>query len=129
MTPGDRVWLFTGGDACNQPEKKAGYLVEVFILKKALRNPGEDRAYPANEFHFFLVAEPAKAWKVDPPLLVDEILRGPERLRDEHIGRLLQSPRTLKDDVLTKLKDALAAHRPALASLILGKEFPAPAVP
>jgi hypothetical protein len=111
MNPGDRVWLFTAGDACHLPEAKAAYLVEVFRVQKSIKNSDEDKAYPAREFHFMLVAKPDGVHKIDPPLLVDAIMRPEGHSPEEHIGQLLQKPRKLKEEVVAKLRDTLKAER------------------
>jgi hypothetical protein len=114
IAPGDRVWLLTSGEACGQPELKAAYLVEVFAVQKAIRNTGEDKEYPTNEFHFLLVAEPDKVVKIDPPLLVDAIVRSAETGKDEPIGRYLQKPRKVPVEWLPLLEAELKTQRPDL---------------
>lgn len=117
---GDRVWLFTSGEACGLPEARAGFLVEVFFLKKAIKNTGEDKEYPTNQYHFLLVADPDKIVKVEPPLNVDAIVRPSGHDADEPIGKLLTNPRQLKTEAVDGLLAALKEHRAALAPTVVG---------
>jgi hypothetical protein len=120
IAAGDRVWLLSSGEACGQAELKSAYLVEVFAVQKAIRNAGEDKEYPTNEFHYLLVAQPEAVHKIDPPLLVDAIVRGENQPKEEPIGRFLQKPRKMPEEWLAKLQAELTEKRPEAAKLIFG---------
>ncbi len=116
MEAGDRIWLFTSGDACGQTEAKAGYLAEILFIQKVIKNPGEDREYPTGQFHYLIIAEPERAYKIDPPLLADALIRPEGHGKDEPIGRLMQKPRKLQDAARVKLQELLKAERPETAA-------------
>ncbi|MBY0524186.1 MAG: hypothetical protein K2R98_12350 [Gemmataceae bacterium] len=111
---GDRLWLFTAGDKCDMAEAKAGYLVEVFRVKCVQENQVIDPDYPSHEFRYVIQGDETRCVKIDPPLLVDDIIRAEGQDPAVAIGTFLQSPRKLDDDNRNRLLDRLRAQRPEL---------------
>jgi hypothetical protein len=107
LTPGDRLWLFTTGHACDMAESRLGYLVEVFTVHCVRANDGLDTEYPRHDFGLVIVADASRSLVVDPPLLVDDLLRPAGRPADISIGTVRQSPWKLPAEAATKLEDRL----------------------
>ncbi len=104
---GDRLWLFTTGDACDMPESKMGYLVQLFVVESVAGNPGSNHEYPPTDFAFFIRGSKAGCIKVDPPLLVDTIIREPGTNTDLSIGKVRQSPWKMKEEMASALRSLL----------------------
>jgi hypothetical protein len=121
LAAGDRLWYVAGGDTCGQPEHRAAYLAQVLLVQKVIRNPGEDREYPTNQFHYMIVVDPEKRAKLDPPVLADDQLRPPGHDKSEPIGQLMQRPRKLSEETVAALRTLLEASHPDAAKLVSGE--------
>lgn len=105
---GDRVWIFTDGARCEMEKDKAGYLVEILTVESvAYADPNEERRY-------LVEGEPERCFVVDPPLLVDDIVRPPGRGSSVPIGTFLQGAQCLSADKVGRLVRLLRSERPDL---------------
>ena len=109
---GDRVWFVTSGRNLRQPPDQAAFLVAVWRVQEIIDNPGDDPAYPRDQYRFRVVADPGELVTFHDPVLVDHILRPDGRDRAAAIGRFLQGPRKLSEEKIRLLK---AAAGPDLA--------------
>ncbi len=107
----DHVWLFASGDTCGMSEGNSGYLVQVFVVGSVGPNPGDNPEYRVETFPQSIDADPNRCVAVDPPLLVDEIVRGTQGDRHLHIGRVRQKPWRLSEDMVGKLRQLLNNER------------------
>ncbi len=97
---GDRFWFITAGNSFGGDVPTAAYLVNMFVAGEMRANSGDDPNYPGNEFRYTVLAADNSARWIDPPILVDELVRPDGHVAEEHIGILLQGgPRRLNDDV------------------------------
>ncbi len=107
-SPGDRVWIFTDGARCQMENDNAGYLVEILTVARVV-DEGSDEGR-----RYLVEGKPKRCLMVDPPLLVDEIVRPPERDRSVPIGTFLQGARCLSEDKLDQLMRLIRHERPGL---------------
>jgi hypothetical protein len=112
LQPGDRLWLVTSGENVQAEARQAGFLVAIWKVKEVLANPGDDPAYPRDDYRYRVVADSAESVRLDEAALVDPILRPPGRDRAVSIGRFVQGPRKLSDEKVRLLR---AAAGPELA--------------
>ena len=115
LAAGDRLWLVTSGRALSGPPREApqaGFLVGVWQVREVMANPGDDPAYPAEDFSYRIISEPSASMLFDEPVLVDHIVRPEGRDRAKAIGSFLQGPRKLKDEKVRLLR---VAAGPAMA--------------
>ena len=115
LTAGDRLWLVTSGKNLNGVSRgtpQAGFLVGAWQVKHVVLNPGDDPAYPREDYRYRIVADASASMLLDAPVLVDQILRPAGRDKAVSIGRFLQGPRKLNDDRVRLLR---AAAGPAMA--------------
>ena len=104
--------MVTSGVAVGNVEKQAGFLVAIWTVKQAIENPGDDPAYPYDDYRYRIVADPDQEKAFPDPVLVDEILRPPGQDKSIPIGRFMQGPRKLQGNTLRLLR---AAAGPDLA--------------
>ena len=114
VQPGDWLWFFTSGQACDMPATTAGYLVHLFCVERKEPNKGDDTHYPTEEFRYAIWAATDRCFWLDPPLLVDAIIRPGEHPADRHIGQLIQGPQAMKDAAVAMLEKALQRDRSEL---------------
>jgi hypothetical protein len=112
LLPGDRLWLVTSGENVQAEAKQAGFLVSIWKVKEVLENPGDDPAYPKDDYRYRVVADNAESVRLDDPVTVDRILRPEGRDRGASIGRFVQGPRKLSNEKVRLLR---AAAGPELA--------------
>jgi hypothetical protein len=112
LRPGDHLWLVTSGANVGHEVKQAGFLVAIWTVKEAVENPGDDSAYPRDDYRFRVIADPVESIGFEEPVAVDHILRPHGRDRAVSIGRFLQGPRKLHEQKLRLLR---AAAGPELA--------------
>ena len=112
LEPGDHLWLVTSGANVGHEVKRAGFLVAIWTVKESVANPGDDPAYPRDDYRFRVVAAPAESIAFEEPVLVDHLLRPEGRDRAVSIGRFLQGPRKLDEQKVRLLR---AAAGPELA--------------
>jgi hypothetical protein len=112
LEPGDHLWLVTSGANVGHEVKQAGFLVAIWTVKVAVGNPGDDSAYPRDDYRFRVVAAPADSIAFDEPVAVDHVLRPQGRDKAVSIGRFLQGPRKLDEQKVRLLR---AAAGPELA--------------
>jgi len=91
---------------------QAGFLVAIWKVKEVLQNPGDDPAYPKDDYRYRVVADSAESIRLDDPVVVDHLLRPEGRDRGASIGRFLQGPRKLSEEKVRLLR---AAAGPELA--------------
>jgi hypothetical protein len=113
---GDWLWFFACGEACGAPERTAGYLVELFSVREREPNRGDDTPYNPEDFRYTIWADKALCFWVEPPLLVDAIIRPGGQPTSRHIGNLLQGPRRLKEEMVVRLEKVLRHERSTLFS-------------
>jgi hypothetical protein len=106
LLPGDRLWFVTSGKNLRQDGEQAGFLVAVWQVQEAKENPGEDPAYPRDDYRYRIVGNEAESMTFEEPILVDHILRPEGRDKAVSIGRFLQGPRKLKDQTVRLLRAA-----------------------
>jgi len=112
LQPGDRLWLVTSGENVQAEATQAGFLVAIWQVKEVLENPGDDPAYPMDDYRYRIVADSTQSIKRDDPVIVDHLLRPEGRNREVSIGRFLQGPRKISDEKVRLLR---AAAGPELA--------------
>jgi hypothetical protein len=106
LLPGDRLWFVTSGKNLRQKAEQAGFLVTVWQVKEVVPNPGDDPAYPPDDYRFRVIGNDSESLVLDDPVLVDHILRPEGRDKAVSIGRFLQGPRKLKDQTVRLLRAA-----------------------
>lgn len=112
LESGDHLWLVTSGANVGDEVKEAGFLVAIWTVNEALVNPGDDPAYPLEDYRFRVVADRAESIALEEPVAVDHIVRPRGRDKAVSIGRFLQGPRKLDEQRLRLLR---AAAGPELA--------------
>lgn len=112
LQPGDILWMVTSGAAVRHEAKQAGFLVATWKAKEVVANPGDDPAYPNEDYRFRVMVDDTEPISFEEPVLVDHILRPPGRDHAVSIGRFLQGPRKLTDEMVRLLR---AAAGPDLA--------------
>lgn len=106
LEPGDRIWLVTSGKCLREEAAQAGFLVAVWQVRNAIENPGDDPAYPAEEYRYRVIADDIESLFLPEPVFVDHILRPEGRDKAVSIGRFLQGPRKLTDERTRLLRAA-----------------------
>jgi hypothetical protein len=109
---GDHLWFVTSGKNLRLEPAQAGFLVAVWQVLEVKCNPGDDSAYPPDDYRFRVVGNESESLILDEPVLVDSILRPEGRDKAVSIGRFLQGPRKLKDQAVREIR---AAAGPKLA--------------
>ena len=115
LTAGDRLWLVTSCKnlaGAGREAPQAGFLVGFWQVKQVVLNPGDDPAYPREDYRYRIVADNSASILLDEPVLVDHILRPEGRDRAKSIGSFLQGPRKLKNGKVSLLR---AAAGPTMA--------------
>lgn len=106
LQPGDRLWFVTSGKNLREEAEQAGFLVAVWQVQEVKDNPGDDPAYPNDDYRYRIIATETESLNFDEPVLVDHILRPEGRDKVVSIGRFLQGPRKLKDQTVRLLRAA-----------------------
>lgn len=106
LQPADRLWFVTSGKNLRQEAEQAGFLVAVWQVQEVMENPGDDPAYPKDDYRYRVVASGTESLTFEEPVLVDHILRPEGRDQAVSIGRFLQGPRKLKDQTVRLLRAA-----------------------
>ncbi len=75
-------------------------------MQEVKENPGDDPAYPKDDYRYRIVANETESVTFEEPVLVDHILRPEGRDKAASIGRFLQGPRKLKDQTVRLLRAA-----------------------
>jgi hypothetical protein len=109
---GDHLWLIASGKSLKDEAERAGFLVAIWKVTKAVTNPGNDPAYPIADYAYRVLADEDGSVVFEHPIPVDHLLRPLGRDKSVGIGRFLQGPRKLSDEKLRLLK---AAAGPDLA--------------
>jgi hypothetical protein len=104
---GGRLWFIASGTTCGAAESTSAYLVNAYRVDRVETNTGDDPIYPPDEFRYTVWADRATCRWMDPPLLIDALLRPAGRKADRHIGNSLQAPRRLGDEALANLQQLL----------------------
>ncbi|MBI2825946.1 MAG: hypothetical protein HYX69_14780 [Planctomycetia bacterium] len=112
LESGDCLWLVTSGANLCHEAKQAGFLVATWKVREVVGNPGDDPAYPPDDYRYRVVADAEEAIGFKEPVLVDHILRPHGADKAVSIGRFLQGPRRLDEQKLRLLR---AAAGPDLA--------------
>lgn len=113
----DALWLFTSGRKCksklNDSELPAivgdelAYLAEVFTVKQVIQDK-------VGEYDLCVRGLPKRCLRVNPPLLIDDIVRPGGHESDEPIGSLRQGAWRLKDEMADQLCRRLQRDAPSL---------------
>ena len=106
LQPGDRMWMVTSGKGLCQDAEQAAFLVGVWAVREVIDNPGDDPAYPNDDYRKRVVADQSGSVMLSDPVPVDHILRPVGRDRAASIGRFLQGPRVLTDEKKRLLRAA-----------------------
>ena len=106
LVPGDRLWLVTSGKALQHEAEQAGFLVAVWQVEKSAENPGDDPAYPKEQYRYRIVPNRRESVTLNDPVLVDHILRPARASKAVSIGRYLQGPRKLDESTVRLLRVA-----------------------
>src|SRR5262245_17729068 len=67
LVPGDRLWMVTSGANVGSDAKQAGFLVSIWNVREVVENPGDDPAYPRDEYRYRVVADPDHIVRFDDP--------------------------------------------------------------
>jgi hypothetical protein len=115
---GDLLWLFTSGKKCKKKleapnragiQDSLGYLTQILEV---------DTIRPGGWLGLEIGATQRGVWKIDPPLLIDDVVRPPGWDSTAPIGRLRQCPWKLKGDAVDALHVALRSyHRPTCVAV------------
>ena len=89
LHPGDRLWFVTSGKNLRAEAEQAGFLVAVWLVKEVVPNPGDDPAYPPDDYRYRVIAQEGESVSLDEPVLVDHILRPEGRDKAVSIGPAL----------------------------------------
>jgi hypothetical protein len=113
LRPGDRFWLFVGGDVVDHPEAPGqAYLAQLLVVK-SWRNDREYQPGVSGSPRFEVLGDENRCILVEPPLLVDQLFR--QSARDtRHIGMLRQTPFELDWQLTEELLKLLKAERLAV---------------
>ncbi len=106
------MWFVTSGKNLRINPEHAGFLVATWSIKEVINNPGDDPAYPPEDYGHRLVADVAQLVTFHDPVPVDHIVRPAGGDLAESIGRFLQGPRRLDEQKVRLLR---AAAGPDLA--------------
>lgn len=112
---GDRLWLFTSADKCGQGDQSQGhlgYLAEVFFVEGKRNHPRHDPS-EQNTPKYEIIGDSQRCMLIDPPLLIDELIRQPGKRKDQHIGLARQNPFELDGMEATRLFDCVKRQRPS----------------
>lgn len=112
LQPGDALWMVTSGANVRHEVKQAGFLVAIWRVSEVIANPGDDPAYPNEDYRFRVVMDGTESITFEESVAVDHILRPLGRDPAVSIGRFLQGPRKLTDEKVRLLR---AAAGPDLA--------------
>ncbi len=102
LQPGDRLWFVTSGKNLRHEAEQEGFLVAVWHVQEVMDNPGDDPAYPKEDYRYRIVAAELEALE-DKLIRVDHVVRPEGRDKAISIGRFLQGPRKLKDETIRLL--------------------------
>ncbi len=103
LLPGDRLWVVTSGKRVGRQDGNAGYLVAVWPVAQVIQNPGDDPDYPARKYQHRILVNEAEAICLDAPVCVDPIVRGEGFDKGVSVGRFLRGPRRLSDEKVRRL--------------------------
>jgi hypothetical protein len=120
---GDHFWLFTSGDTCDMTESKMGYLVEIFTVQDTISNSGNNSDYPSQDFGYVVNGDCTRCLEVEPPLLVDPIIREKETGPEIPIGRVRQGPWKMKEEMASNLKDFIRNERAGIFEKIFSDDL------
>ncbi len=106
LLPGDRLWMVASGKSLRHEAEQAGFLVAVWQVKEVVENPGDDPAYPVEDYRFRVIGDQTEAIYFSDPVPVDHIVRPEGRDKAASIGKFLQGPRKLRDEKVRLLRAA-----------------------
>ena len=109
LFPGDRLWVVTSGKRVGQDDASAGYLIAVWPVAQVVQNPDDDPEYPARKYQHRVLVNAVDAIHLDPPVLVDHVIRAAGAAQDVSVGRFLRGPRRLSDEKVRQLRSAAGA--------------------
>jgi hypothetical protein len=118
IKPGDRVWLFTGGDSCGMPEPQLAYLAAIFFVEGTGHHPRFDPSLPRRSPRYRITADKARSYLIAPLLLIDDVLRQAKYSKDRHIGEVRQTPWQLSWTEIGELRSRLHKQRSELYNKI-----------
>jgi hypothetical protein len=100
LKAGDRLWLVCSGQGLGLEPAHRGWLVEVWQVERAKRNPGDDVRYSSDRYTHRVEARVDEELSPARPFDVDPLVRPDESELEAPIGRLLQGPRRLSLDTV-----------------------------
>lgn len=110
LLPGDRLWVITSGKSLRRDDESAGYLVAMWPFQQIIENPDDDPEFPARKFGYRILVNPTEAISLDSPVCVDHIIRGEGYDQSISVGRFLRGPRRLTDEKVRRLLSAAGAE-------------------
>ncbi len=109
LLPGDRLWVITSGKSLGRADESAGYLVAMWPIQQIVQNPDDDPEFPARKFGHRILVNQTEALQLDQPVCVDSLIRGAGFEKSVSVGRFLRGPRRLSDDKVRRLLSAAGA--------------------
>lgn len=111
LRPGDRFWLFVGGDAVGDAEQPGqAYLAQLLVVEGWQNDPDYEPSVPGSP-RFEVLGDGDRCVLVEPPLLVDRLFR--KSAQDtRHIGVIRQTPFELDWQQMIELLKLLKIERP-----------------
>lgn len=106
VEPGDRLWLMTSGQLAQMDQDNLGFLVEVLEVQ-AVEDINEEK------FKFRIVGTASRCIAIDPPMLVDGVVRPDGADAERSIGTFWQAPWKLTLEAANELLSLLQQHRAA----------------
>ncbi len=122
---GDLLWLFPSGLKCmaklDEDEWPAdvadnsAYLAEVFTVQRIVPQK-------VAEYDLCVHGTAGRCIRLNPPILIDDIVRPPGREADVPIGSLRQGAWRLQDDMADQLCNRLRRDAPGVYESLFGRE-------
>jgi len=113
--------MVTAGRNLGHEAEQAGFLVAIWQVRQVVQNPGDDPAYPQDQYRYRVTADAEHSISFAEPVPVDHILRPMGRDRAVSIGTFLQGPRKINEQKVRLLR---AAAGPDLAIQWLTRSKP-----
>ena len=114
MRRGDRIWLFTGGDACGDEDAPyRGYVAQLLVVDGWGNYEEHEPGVPGSP-QYRIDGIEDRCILVQPPGLVDSIFRQPGKDPELHIGTARQSPFEMDGAQVAELLTLLRGQYPAV---------------
>lgn len=117
MHRGDRIWLFIGGDACEDAEGPHRAYVAQLLVVDGWGNYENHEPGVRGSPRFRIRGTEDRCILVEPPALVDSIFRRPGADPEQHIGVARQTPFELDGLQVAELLAVLGERYPEVHAL------------